>query len=199
LVLDHDAASGSCSLGAGFELVVELLLRQVQLNNLRPNNLLEVKTISNFILNLVLYDRQHILHIHYSVIKGQTQTQGRVGLRVVLQGCRLELLLLRFGQALNLIMINLLLDLNEEFLLVFDLVLFKVFHFLLHFRDWVTAGSQYETSFFLLLGGLDVSWNGIAEHFMIYFALSTLGLSVEVFVQLQRTKGHIVPKLRILP
>ena len=96
-------------------------------------------------------------------------------------------------------MIDLLLNLYEEFLLVFDLVLLKVFHFLLHFRDWVTAGSQYEPSFFLLLGGLDVSRNGIAEHFMIYFALSALGLSVEVFVQLQRTEAHVVPKLRILP
>jgi len=96
-------------------------------------------------------------------------------------------------------MIDLLLNLYEEFLLVFDLVLLKVFHFLLHFRDWVTAGSQYEPSFFLLLSGPDVSWNGVAEHFMIDFALSALGLSVEVFVQLQRTEAHVVPKLRILP
>lgn len=101
--------------------------------------------------------------------------------------------MLGFGQALNLIMVNLLLYLNEEFLLVFDLVLFKVFHFLLHFRDWITARRQDEAPFFLLLGGFDVSWNRIAEHFMIYFALSTLGLPVEIFVQLQRTEAHIVP------
>ena len=96
-------------------------------------------------------------------------------------------------------MVNLLLNLNEEFLLVFDLVLFKVFHFLLHFRDWVTAGSQYEAPFFLLLGGLHVSWNGIAEHFVVYFALRTLRLPIEVFVQLQRAEAHIVPELRVLP
>lgn len=34
---------------------------------------------------------------------------------------------------------------------------------------------------------------------MIYFTLSTLGLSVEVLVQLQRTESHVVPELRILP
>jgi len=71
-------------------------------------------------------------------------------------------------------MVDLLLNLHEEFLLVFDLVLLKVFHFLLHFRDWITARSQYEASFFLLLGRPNVSWNGIAKHFMVYFALSTL-------------------------
>ena len=71
-------------------------------------------------------------------------------------------------------MVDLLLNLDEEFLLVFDLVLFKIFHFLLHFRDWITAGCQNEAPFLLLLGRLDVSWNRVAEHFMIYFALSLL-------------------------
>jgi hypothetical protein len=96
-------------------------------------------------------------------------------------------------------MVNLFLNLNEEFLLVFDLVLLKILHFLLHFRDWIAARSQDEAPFFLLLGRLDVSWNRIAKHFMVYFALSTLRLPVKVLVQLQRTEAHIVPKLRILP
>ena len=96
-------------------------------------------------------------------------------------------------------MVNLLLYLYEEFLLVFNLVLLKVFHFLLHFRDWITTRRQYEAPLFLALSGLNISWNRISHHFMIYLALSLLRLSVEVLVQLQRAKAHIVPELRILP
>lgn len=103
-------------------------------------------------------------------------------MRVVLQGCGLKLLLLGLRQALNLIVVNLLLNLDEEFLLVLDLVLLEVLHFLLHFGDRVTAWGQDEASFFLLLSRPHVSWNGIAEHLVVYFALGTLRFAVEVLV-----------------
>ena len=44
------------------------LLKEVQLIDLRGNNLLEVDWVSKLILNLVLNAWEYILHVHYSMV-----------------------------------------------------------------------------------------------------------------------------------
>jgi len=64
-------------------------------------------------------------------------------------------------------MINLLLDVNKEFLLLLDVVLFEVFRDLFHLSNRIALSGKQEP-FFLLNGLLGEVGSGVAELVSIY-------------------------------
>jgi hypothetical protein len=176
---------------------MEKLLGQIEFGNLRGHYLFEIKTVSDFILDLVFDYRENILHVHDGVVERQTETQSRIGLAVVLERSCLELLLFGLGQTLDLVVVNLLLDVDEKLLLLLYVVLLKVFGDLLHLRDRVTFRGQQQALLLLsrLLGEVGCR---VAELVREDVRLGVVALPVELLIDLEAAESHVEPELWVL-
>lgn len=80
------------------------------------------------------------------------------------------------------IMVDLLLDVEIDFFLIFDLVILKILNLLFHFNDWITSLFKQKPLHLIIVGGSLKVWGLVAKLGMEYFTFSLLTLLEKLFV-----------------